>query len=570
MTGGFMCETKPETAGSAASGQANPLYETRPRHAGLLFHISSLPGPFGIGDLGKEAKAFADFLAETGCGLWQILPLGPTGFGNSPYAARSSFAGNELFISPELLAEEGWLEEGDLEGLKAAFVSGAAPGETPAAGRVDYGLVEAKKLPLLKKAAAAFLDKTAAGSANGDSDGGFAGTPSGSVRAEYAAFCGRESFWLPGYALFQVLCEMYRDARWHTVWDTPLAKRDENALEKIRVEKSAEIEQWKVLQWFFERQWNALKSYVNGKGIKIVGDIPIFTAPDSVDSWSHIELFRTGIDGRYSVVSGVPPDYFSPTGQLWGNPIYDWDKMKEQGYSWWIARIKKLLEQVDIFRIDHFRGFDAYWAVPAENSTAEYGKWEPGPGPEFFDALKAALGELPVIAEDLGFMTDGVKHLRDGQGFPGMKVCQFGFEDMKDGVLDPGHLFLPHNYSYNWAAYTGTHDNDTTAGWYEKLSAADKRTAAEYLNVRADIPGLPSGADIAWAMIRAVSASHAQYAIFPLQDILGLGSDARINVPATCGNHNWSWRLCGMAVLDAELARRFRRLNELYGRLNRR
>ncbi|MDR2050051.1 MAG: 4-alpha-glucanotransferase, partial [Treponema sp.] len=484
-----MAETKPEPS---AAEEANPLYETRPRHAGLLFHISSLPGPFGIGDLGKEARAFADFLAETGCGLWQILPLGPTGFGNSPYAARSSFAGNELFISPELLAEEGWLKEDGLEALKAAFASGGSA----AGASVDYGLVEAKKLPLLKKAAAAFLG----------------GPPS--AREEYAAFCGRERFWLDDYALFRVLCEKYRDARWHTVWDTPLAKRDKDAVEKIRAAKADEIDQWKVLQWFFERQWNDLKSYVNGRGIKIVGDIPIFAAPDSVDAWSHIELFRTGNDGRYSVVSGVPPDYFSPTGQLWGNPIYDWDKMKEQGYSWWIARIKRLLEQVDIFRIDHFRGFDAYWAVPAGNPTAEHGAWERGPGPEFFNALRAALGDLPVIAEDLGFMTGGVKRLRDGQGFPGMKVCQFGFEEIKGGILDPRHLFLPHNYSYNWAAYTGTHDNDTTAGWYEKLDTADKHTVAEYLNAvrpgTAALRGLPSGAETAWAMIRAVSASHAR------------------------------------------------------------
>ncbi|MDR0403844.1 MAG: 4-alpha-glucanotransferase [Treponema sp.] len=529
---------------------ANPLYETKPRRAGVLFHVASLPGPFGIGDMGKEARAFADFLAETGCALWQILPLGPTGFGNSPYAARSSFAGNELLVSPELLAEEGWLEKRDLEELKAAF---APVRDTPprrAGGnfseRVDYGLVEEKKLPLLRKAAAAFLDRP-------DSAG-----------AEYAAFCEKERFWLSDYALFQVLCGIYRDARWHTVWDAPAAARDEAALEKIRAEKKDEIEQWKVLQWFFKRQWEDLKSHVNRGGLRIVGDIPIFVAPDSVDSWSHIDLFRTE-NGGYSVVSGVPPDYFSPTGQLWGNPVYDWDKMKERGYVWWIARIKKLLEQVDIFRIDHFRGFDEYWAVPAGNPTAEYGNWEPGPGSDFFDALRTALGELPVIAEDLGFMTDGVRRLRDGQGFPGMKVCQFGFEDIKDGVLDARHLFLPHNYGYNWAAYTGTHDNDTTAGWYEKLSAADRRTVAEYFNAA----GLPSGADIAWAMIRAVSASHARYAIFPLQDILGLGSEARINIPATCGSHNWSWRLGGPVreILDADIARRFRRLNELYGRI---
>ncbi|MDR1507653.1 MAG: 4-alpha-glucanotransferase [Treponema sp.] len=534
--------------------KTNPLYETRSRRAGILFHISSLPGPYGIGDLGNQAKAFAWFLSGCGCSLWQILPLGPTGFGNSPYAARSSFAGNELFISPEILAEERLLGKDDLAGLAAAF--GACD-----AGRVDYGLVETKKLPVLKKAAAAFL----AGAQDADA-------------AEYRTFCENERFWLDDYALFQVLCCLYHDARWHSLWDPAAAKHGKDALEKIRKENGVELEYWKVLQWFFQRQWKALKSHVNGRNIKIIGDIPIFAAPDSVDTWSHIDLFRTAPEGGFSVVSGVPPDYFSPTGQLWGNPIYDWEKMKRQDYSWWIARIKRLLDLVDMFRIDHFRGFDAYWAVPAGNPTAEHGTWERGPGADFFYALKAALGELPVIAEDLGFMTEGVKALRDGQGFPGMKVCQFGFQGMKDGAFDPRHAFLPHNYSYNWAAYTGTHDNDTTSGWYDKLSAVDKRAVAEYLNAadgsargtaaaRGPAAGI-TGAEAAWAMIRAVAASYAKYAIFPLQDILGLGTGARMNIPATCGSYNWSWRLPGKLPegLDAEAASRFKRIMTLYGR----
>jgi 4-alpha-glucanotransferase len=555
----------------------NPLYETRPRYAGVLFHITSLPGPYGIGDLGKAAYDFADFLQAAGVTLWQILPLGPTGFGNSPYAARSSFAGNELLLSPDKLAEDGLLEKADLDGLKAAF-AGIDP------GRVDYGLVEEKKLPVLKKAARNFIKlcETLRNSA-----------------VEYKDFCAKNSLWLDDYALFQVLCEHYKDARWHTVWDPAIGRRDAAFMENIKSQKwdkcpefrdkcpefGNSIEVWKVLQFFFEKQWLALRSYVNNKivkgtggqerTIKIVGDIPIFVAPDSVDSWANIELFKTGPDGKYSVVSGVPPDFFSATGQLWGNPIYDWDKMKARGYKWWTARIRRLLEQVDIFRIDHFRGFDEYWVVPAGNPTAEHGTWEKGPGADFFETVKKALadkcdesGSLPVLAEDLGLMTEGVKRLRDGEGFPGMKVCQFGFEDMKAGVLDARHGFLPHNYSYNFAAYTGTHDNDTTAGWYDKLDEAGKKTVAEYFDSGGKTAALPA-AQIAWAMVRAVASSHAKYAVFPLQDLLGLGSEARMNLPATCGSHNWSWRLAGRGGglgLSESLAWRLKLLTELYGR----
>jgi 4-alpha-glucanotransferase len=293
--------------------------------------------------------------------------------------------------------------------------------------------------------------------------------------------------------------------------------------------------QWKMLQFFFENQWNALHAYASVRGIRIVGDIPIFVAPDSVDAWSNIGLFQTDGKGRYLVVSGVPPDYFSATGQLWGNPVYDWDAMAKDGFRWWKRRIGRLLKQIDIFRIDHFRGFDAYWAVPGGNPTAEHGQWVNAPGQEFFSALRKEFGPLPVFAEDLGFMTDGVKRLRDEQGFPGMKVCQFGFEDMKEGKLDTRHLFLPHNYPYHCVAYSGTHDNDTIAGWFGALSPADRKTVTAYFN------GKDEG--IAWAMIRAVMASRAEYAIFPLQDLLGLGSEARMNTPATCGPQNWSWRL---------------------------
>jgi 4-alpha-glucanotransferase len=490
--------------------------------------------------------------------------LGPTGYGNSPYAARSSFAGNELIISPELLANNGFLKKTELAELRKNLaennLAANKAAAMTAANRINYGLVEKHKPPLLKKAARRFIE---------DFGGTALGRGESSInKSGFNAFCQKEAYWLEDYALFRVLCEDYNDARWHTVWDKTLAKREKAALTKIRKEKAEEILEWKILQYFFECQWQDLRSYANSRGIRIIGDIPIFAAPDSADSWTHIDLFRTGADGKYSFVSGVPPDYFSPTGQLWGNPVYDWKKMKAGGYAWWIDRIRRLLAQVDLFRIDHFRGFDAYWAVPADHPTAEHGTWEKGPGEDFFRVLKEKLGELPVLAEDLGFMTEEVKQLRNSQGFPGMKVCQFGFEDIKDGILDARHLFLPHNYSYSWAAYTGTHDNNTTAGWYSALGKKDKMTVAAYLNCinsNSALPAkLPEPKDIAWAMIRSVVASHAKYAIFPLQDLLGLGAEARINTPATCNNKNWSWRLWELP--PPELARRFASLLSLYGR----
>ncbi|MDR2211663.1 MAG: 4-alpha-glucanotransferase [Spirochaetaceae bacterium] len=522
-----------------------PLYETRPRYAGVLLPVTSLPGPYGIGDLGTEARAFADFLSAAGASLWQILPLGPTGYGNSPYAAHSSFAGNELLLSPELLAADGLLTNRELTELAERFSPGT--GELSGPG-VDYGLVRAEKIPRLKKAARRFLAAARPRDLRISSGGDF---------DDFNRFCRAQAFWLDDYALFQVLHTAYGDARWHTIWDDALAKRDPQALEKIQNEKASEILEWKVLQYFFERQWMALREYVNSRGIRIIGDVPIFAAPDSADSWTHTGFFCTGPDGKYSVVSGVPPDYFSPTGQLWGNPVYNWEKLRASGYQWWIDRIRRLLSQVDMFRIDHFRGFVEYWAVPAGNPTAERGAWEKGPGEDFFRVLTKELGQLPVLAEDLGFMTEEVRALRDSQGFPGMKVCQFGFEDMKDGILDSRHLFLPHNYGYPWAAYSGTHDNDTTAGWYSALGDADKKTAAAYFNCP------PKAGEFAWGMIRALMASHAEYAIFPMQDLLGLGSEARINTPGTCGRENWSWRL---GTIKAGTAPRFASLVSLYGR----
>ncbi|MDR1901476.1 MAG: 4-alpha-glucanotransferase [Treponema sp.] len=496
----------------------NSNYAVDPRYCGILFHPTSLPGPWGIGDLGSAAYRFADFLAEAKVSLWQILPLGPTGYGNSPYAARSSFAGNEYLISPDLLIREGWLEPAG--GWQSGADSTFSDMPVSAANRIDYGKVEGEKLPLLHHAAENCLNC-------------LGNNPS--LAASFKAFCAEENFWLDDYAVFMVIYEHYRDSRWHTVWDKGLGARKSEALDKIRRDHAKRIQQWKMLQYFFFKQWNNLHDYVRSKGIKIIGDIPIFVAPDSVDAWANLEFFKTKSGGSYSTVSGVPPDYFSATGQLWGNPVYDWKKLKQTDYAWWKLRIKALLRQTDIFRIDHFRGFDAYWAIPAENTTAEHGVWEKGPGMEFFNSLRSEFGKLPIIAEDLGFLTESVIRLRDESGFPGMKVCQFGFEDMRDGILDSRHLFLPHNYPYHCAAYTGTHDNNTSAGWFNALGSADRKKVCEYFNCE--------GRDIAWAMIRAVTASHAEYAIFPMQDILGLGEDCRMNLPSTCRSENWSWRL---------------------------
>ena len=519
--------------------EPNPMYESRPRYAGILLHITSLPGQYGIGDFGSSAYSFADFLSRAGVSLWQILPLGPTGYGNSPYAARSSFAGNELLISPDLLVKNGYLDISDTEQLKNDMTQIQNKDEV---NRIDFGLVERYKFPLLKKAARCFAKQNAK---NGNKD--------------FENFCSREAYWLDDYAIFMVLYERYYDARWHTIWDIIYTKREKKALDEILEKEAGQILDWKILQYFFECQWQELKSYVNSKGIRIIGDIPIFTAPDSADSWSRIDLFKTDKSGNYTFVSGVPPDYFSSTGQLWGNPVYDWDKLKADEYSWWVDRIRRLLSQVDLFRIDHFRGFDEYWSIPAGNPTAEHGTWEKGPGADLFNMLEKKLGKLPILAEDLGFLTDSVVKLRNDLGFPGMKICQFGFEDTKNG-LNARHLFLPHNYSYSWVAYTGTHDNDTAAAWYKSLKKEDKKIAASYFNFPEDAP--PSV--VAWAMIRSVVSSHAMYAIFPLQDLLGLGAESRTNIPSTCTAENWSWRL--WEIPGNELAKQFHSLLCLYSR----
>ena len=491
------------------------------REGGILLHPTSLPGPHGIGDLGVEARRFVDFLESSGLGLWQMLPLGPVGYGNSPYAARSAMAGNPLLISLEVLAKEGYLSADDL-----------APGHELPAGYVDYDAVAAFKLPLLRQAYQRFL-----------------GTATEPERSEFANFCQRNAPWLEDYALYMALRDAHRGADW-LHWDPDVATRRPEALESCRRQLADEVRFQQFTQFQFHRQWAVLKRYANERGIRIVGDVPIFVALDSADVWSRPELFHLDEKGRPTVVAGVPPDYFSKTGQRWGNPLYRWDLMARDGYRWWVERFRATLTQVDMVRIDHFRGFQAYWEVPAHHKTAERGRWVEGPGEALFRALEAALGPLSVIAEDLGLITPDVEALRLKLGFPGMKVLQFAFGE---NARNP---YLPHNYERRYVVYTGTHDNDTTVGWFASRSPRERQAVLRYLGT--------GGKEIHWDMIRLAFASVADAAIVPLQDVLGLGSWARMNTPGL-PKGNWTWRLAP-GQLTEEHSRRLRDLAVTYGR----
>jgi 4-alpha-glucanotransferase len=492
------------------------------RTSGILLHPISLPSPFGIGDLGPEAYKFVDFLVAAGQTLWQVLPLGPTGYGNSPYASYSAFAGNTLLISPERLVDEGLLDHRDLE-------------EQPV-GRIDYGLAHRLKAELLGRAYERFRN-----------------TNQTNLRSEFEAFAGQHSHWLDDYALFRALKDEHGGVAW-TEWDADVA----SAPERLK----SQVEAYKFSQFLFFRQWAALRSYCHERGVKIIGDFPIFVAHDSADVWINPEQFRLDADGKPLVVAGVPPDYFSSTGQFWGNPLYNWDRMQRDGFKWWIERVRAIFAMVDIARVDHFRGFEACWEIPAGDTTAEHGKWVKTPGRELFSSIRKALGELPIIAEDLGVITKEVNALRDELGFPGMRVIQFGF-----GVDPKKSVDLPHNYIRNVVAYTGTHDNDTAVGWFNSVAGeGSMRTAKQideqrrfclnYLNT--------TGAEIHWDFIRAVWASVADRAIASLPDVLGLGSEARMNLPNS-SERNWSWRYAPDA-LKPEFALRLRELNSLYGR----
>lgn len=494
------------------------------REAGVLLHPVSLPSKYGIGDLGDEAYKFIDILKTSHVKLWQVLPLGPTGFGDSPYASRSTFAGNELLISPDRLFEDGYL---DLEDILYISLD---------TQRIDYGLVRELKLPLLKKAAARFLQKAEDG---------------------YEKFKKDNAWWLDDYALYQVLCERYNDSRWFVSWPEELKKREKGAITRESEVNAEQIELYKVYQYFFFKQWGELKAYANENEVKIIGDIPIYVAPDSVDAWTGGHLLKLDENFNMETQSGVPPDAFSSTGQLWGNPTYRWSEHEKDGFSWWIKRLGEALKLCDIVRIDHFRGFSACWEVPATASTAAEGKWVKSPGDKLLKAFKKAFGgELPIIAEDLGVITEDVEELRDKNGLPGMKILQFAF-GWKDGEFDPSNPYLPHNIGANCVVYTGTHDNNTTLGWYNSLNGGDKDYVRRYLETGDD--------DVVYKLIRAALVSNARYAVIPYQDVLALGEEARMNVPSTCGASNWSWKLKA-EQLDPSLFARFAYYIKLYGR----
>jgi 4-alpha-glucanotransferase len=488
-----------------------------PRGSGLLLHPTSLPGDHGIGDLGSNAFKFVDFLVQAKQAYWQVLPLGPTGWGDSPYASYSAFAGNTLLISPEKLVEDGFLSE-------------VPSGVSTATDRVDYGAVYESKNRMLRTASKQW---------------------NGAASVEFEAFNTENRSWLEDYSLYRAIKASQGQKPWFE-WEVGLKFRNEGSLRDARENLSEEILAEKFYQFLFFKQWTALKEYANERGLKIVGDVPIFVALDSADVWRYREQFKLDDDGSPKVVSGVPPDYFSKTGQLWGNPIYDWDAMRANGFSWWTERLRFALKSVDILRIDHFLGFGAAWEVPGGDPTAEHGEWVPAPGRELFSALEKALGRVPFWVEDLGFMTPEAESLRDDFGFPGMRILQFAFGG------DANNEGLPHNYIRNCIVYTGTHDNDTVNGWWN-AQPADSHTrefCEKYLGT--------DGSDIHWDMIRAAWASVADTAIAQLQDVLGLDNEARMNLPASTSG-NWQWRFKDGDLTD-ELCGRLKELTEIYGR----
>jgi len=493
------------------------------RASGIILHPSSLPGPDGIGDLGPEAYNWINFLADAGCGLWQVLPLSPTGYGDSPYQCFSAFAGNPYLVNPALLLEDGLLEFADLNDLPEFSVE-----------QVDFGEVIPWKLLVLDRAFNRFQKN-----------------PPRKLQKEYADFVLHHSFWLPEFALFMAIKEEYGGGSWEN-WPKPMLHHEKVALNQFSNEHELSIQKHTFRQFLFFRQWNNLRAFAHQKQVQIIGDVPIFVSFDSADAWSHNELFFMDKNGLPAAVAGVPPDYFSPTGQLWGNPLYQWNMHQETNYSWWIERIKSALEMVDILRLDHFRGFAGYWEVPAGMQTAEIGDWKKGPGEAFFNVLHNAIGNLPIIAEDLGEITPDVNLLRDQFDFPGMKIFQFAFTD------DADNLFLPHNYVQNCVAYVGSHDNDTACGWFQSAPEKERDFIRRYL--------ARSGEDISWDMIRAVWASVAVMALAPIQDFLSLGTEARMNFPGQPSG-NWTWRMPAGA-LNTTLAHRIRENNVLYNRLS--
>jgi 4-alpha-glucanotransferase len=494
------------------------------RAAGVLLHPTSLPSGYGVGDMGDHVIAFLDWAQSAGMRIWQVLPLNPPGYGASPYGCLSSFAGNPMLIAPERLLRDGLLDADDVADVPRFDDD-----------RVEFHLVEPYKMSLLRTAWRRFEEHA-----------------SDELRDAFRAFvdADEQHEWLRDYALYMTLKERAGGLPWWE-WDARFIARDAKALARVKREHADDLRFWEFVQFLFFRQWKSVCDAAHARGIRIMGDVPIYLARDSADVWSHPELFQLDERGEPIVVAGVPPDYFSATGQRWGNPLYRWDVMRETGYRWWIARVRTNLRLADLIRLDHFRGFSAYWEIPAEEPTAVHGRWMPGPGNALFDALSEALGELPLVAEDLGFITEDVHELRRSVGLPGMKILQFAFAQD-----DSPHQ--PHRYEAATVAYTGTHDNDTARGWFDHASTQERENALEYV-------GCSTADDIAWALIRTMYTSVAEMAIVPVQDILGLASDARMNTPGA-QHGNWSWRLRAGA-LTHDSAARLRRLAALTGRV---
>jgi 4-alpha-glucanotransferase len=491
------------------------------RSAGILLHPTSFPSHGGIGDLGPAAYEFINFLAAARQGLWQILPLNPAGIGNSPYSSTSAFAGNILLISLERLAEHGLIAHARVRELNVHE------------GRVDYPRVVREKLPLLQEAASEFLRHA-----------------DGEMRARFERFVAENSWWLEDYVLFEALRVRHQQRSWNT-WPHELAHREPQAMASIREELREELNRARFLQFAFFEQWRALHTYSRSRGVRIIGDVAIFVSYDSADVWTHPDLFRLDASTlEPECVAGVPPDAFSETGQRWGNPLYRWGELKQRGYDWWVRRMSWALESCDIIRLDHFRGFQQYWEIPNSEPTAVHGRWVDGPGEDLFRVLHEKLGDLPFIAEDLGVITPDVYALRDRWRMPGMRILQFAFGD-------PGaHIYLPHRYQPNTVVYTGTHDNDTTLGWWKNCSENERRFAGSLLGEPAD--------GINWAMVRLAQSSTANLCVVPLQDVLSLGSGARMNVPSFADG-NWSWRYSPGALLP-ELAQKLATLAEVTDR----
>ena len=504
-----------------------------PRTSGILLHPTSFPSPHGVGDLGPEARRFVDWLVSAKQSVWQVLPLGPIGYGDSPYQSFSAFAGNTLLISLEDLSSAGWIRPDELSGAPSL-----------ASGPCDYAAASSFKTPRLQLASERFARDA---------------TPE--ARAAFDRFCSTSDQWLEDYALFRALKSHHHDAAWPE-WDPALVRRDRAALATWSARCEKEIHAEKFAQWQFSAQWQRLRAKCRAAGIQVVGDVPIFVAHDSADVWVDPQLFRLEPSGRPTVIAGVPPDYFSATGQCWGNPLYRWDVLEQTRYAWWVERFRQAFAMADWVRVDHFRGFEAFWEIPGGDTTAVNGRWVKAPGAALFDAVRRELGELPIIAENLGLITPAVEELREQLGFPGMAILQFAFSA---DPASPG--FRPHDYTRDLVAYTGTHDNDTSAGWWQSSGqqdstrgasavAAEREIARRYLDV--------DGREIHWAMIRALLGSVADVAIVPLQDVLGLGSEARMNMPSRADG-NWRWRY-EAGSLTGESAARLGDLTTLFGR----